>query len=91
MHSFLCEYSFGYSAVAGLLTNAAQLSACVFSGDLPGFGDTAVFNMIRDDAVGCMDGKLALAKWPCLEAMYAAVNALPPVSKWIADWEAREV
>ena len=60
-----------------------------YAGDTPGFGDTATFNMIRDDQV--MHGKVDLAPYPNLKAMYEACDAVPAVRKWIDDWEAREV
>lgn len=61
----------------------------VHAGDLPGFADTAIFNMVRDDAV--MMGKTPLDEYPHLKAMYEKCDAVPEIRKWIEDWEAREV
>ena len=59
------------------------------AGDKPGFGDACVFNMVRDD--GVVYGKVDLAPYPNLKAMYQACDAVPAVRQWIEGWEAREV
>ena len=59
------------------------------AGDVPGFADTAIFNMARDDQLTF--GEKELSPWPKLQAMYKACDAVPEIRKWIVDWEAREV
>ena len=59
------------------------------AGDVPGFADTSIFNMARDDQLTF--GEKELSRWPKLQAMYEACDAVPEIRKWIADWEARDV
>lgn len=64
-------------------------SAWRCAGDKPGFGDAATFNMLRDDQL--FHGKMDMAPYPNLKALYEACDAVPAVRKWIEEWEAREV
>ena len=55
---------------------------------MPGFADTAIFNLIRDDGL-TMGGAMSLDSHPHLKAMYEELDKVPEVRKWIEDWEAR--
>ena len=58
---------------------------CKSAGDVPGFADVTIFNMVRDDRL--LHGEKDLTLYPNLKAMCDAVDAVPEVRQWIEDWE----
>ena len=65
-------------------TTEVYLSTSKAAG-VPLWGDAAVFSILFDHIKTELLDEEKLAEYPCLDALYKAYGALPPVNKWVAS------